>query len=111
MDWRVRGNPLWWRKTTGLGKHTLPGLSCRRFRMRAHFGLGNIKNVDSLIIKWPNGQIQTLKNVAANQTLVVNIKNALESYSWIQPKLYRQCPFKEINDSLNIHLFISKKIM
>ena len=75
----------------------------------AHFGLGNIKNVDSLIIKWPNGQMQTLKNVAANQTLVVNIKNALESYSWTQPKLSVNATFKEINDSLNIHFVHQQK--
>jgi enediyne biosynthesis protein E4 len=43
----------------------------------AHFGLGKIKTIDTVLIKWPNGKIQLLRNVAANQLLTVNIKNAV----------------------------------
>ena len=42
----------------------------------AHFGLGNRTIVDSVIIKWPNGKMQLLRNVQANQILKVDIKNA-----------------------------------
>jgi hypothetical protein len=43
----------------------------------AHFGLGNHTTIDSLRITWPNGKMQLLKNVAANQVLQVDIKNAV----------------------------------
>ena len=74
-----------------------------------HFGLGDISVVDSLIIKWPDGQMQILKNVKANQTLAVNKKNALESYSWTQSKTSGNATFEEINDSLNIHFVHQQK--
>ena len=41
-----------------------------------HFGLGAIQTIDSLIIKWPGGKTQKLKNIAANQMLVLEISNA-----------------------------------
>jgi enediyne biosynthesis protein E4 len=41
-----------------------------------HFGLGNISKIDSLKIVWPKGSLQLLKNVNANQTLIVNEKEA-----------------------------------
>ena len=37
----------------------------------AHFGLGNLKQVDEVTITWPNGKSQVLKNVKSNQTLNV----------------------------------------
>jgi hypothetical protein len=39
--------------------------------LRVHFGLGNAEKVDSLEIRWPSGQIDTLKNVKANQVIYV----------------------------------------
>lgn len=42
----------------------------------AHFGLGHHTNIDSLRVTWPDGKMQLLKNVAANQVLQVDIKNA-----------------------------------
>jgi len=36
-----------------------------------HFGLGSATIVDSLTITWPNGTVQTLSNVAADQRLTV----------------------------------------
>jgi hypothetical protein len=74
-----------------------------------HFGLGDISVVDSLVIKWPDGQMQILKNVTANQTIAVNKKNALESYSWAQPNTSGNATFEEINDSLNIHFVHQQK--
>ncbi len=44
-----------------------------------HFGLGDITQVDSLIITWPDGAQQLQTNLAANQTLTIdyqpNLKN------------------------------------
>jgi len=39
--------------------------------LRIHFGLGNAEKVDSLEIRWPSGQIDTLKDVKANQVIYV----------------------------------------
>ncbi|MBX7217027.1 MAG: VCBS repeat-containing protein [Candidatus Kapabacteria bacterium] len=37
-----------------------------------HFGLGDANTVDTITIRWPNGAVQTVANVSANQT--VNIR-------------------------------------
>ncbi len=46
---------------------------------RMHFGLGAVEELDSLIIKWPSGNHQMMKNVSANQTLQLNEKMASEN--------------------------------
>jgi enediyne biosynthesis protein E4 len=44
--------------------------------LRLHFGVGNITTIDSLKIKWPDDKVQVIKNVKANQLLVVQYKDA-----------------------------------
>jgi hypothetical protein len=39
--------------------------------LRIHFGLGKADKVDLLEIRWSSGQIDTLKNVKANQQIFV----------------------------------------
>jgi hypothetical protein len=39
--------------------------------LRVHFGLGKAEKVDSLEIRWPSGQTDTLKDIKANQVLYV----------------------------------------
>jgi enediyne biosynthesis protein E4 len=41
-----------------------------------HAGLGSRQTVDTLIITWPDGQVQRLTNVPANQTLTLRQTNA-----------------------------------
>ena len=41
-----------------------------------HFGLGNVTNIDSLIIAWPNGKMQKLIDVKPNQLLKLSEKDA-----------------------------------
>lgn len=48
----------------------------------AQFGLGKIKMVDSVVIKWYNLKKQTITNVKANHVITVNIANAKEDYSF-----------------------------
>jgi hypothetical protein len=72
-------------------------------QMHPHFGLGDVSTIDSLVIKWPAGKKQVLKNVTTNQTINVNIANAIEKYSWVQPQLAENTLFKEVTDSLGIH--------
>ena len=68
-----------------------------------HFGLGNVSKLDSLIIKWPNGKMQILKNVIANQLLKINIVNADQLYSWSKLVFAPNTLLTEITDSLGIH--------
>ncbi len=69
----------------------------------AHFGLGKISVVDSVMIKWPNGKMQLLRDVKANQVLQVNIKNAGLDYSFETERLAANSLFKDITDSVGIH--------
>ncbi|WP_018615159.1 VCBS repeat-containing protein [Segetibacter koreensis] len=71
--------------------------------IRPHFGLGNVSKVDSVVIKWPGNKEQVLRNVAANQTLTVNIKSATKEYNWNRPLFAPNTLFTEITDSLGIH--------
>lgn len=45
---------------------------------KMHFGLGNQKVLDSLLISWPNGKSQVLKQVAVDQELVLFQKEAVD---------------------------------
>ena len=39
--------------------------------LRVHFGLGKADKVDLLEIRWPSGQVDTLKDVKVNRLIVV----------------------------------------
>jgi hypothetical protein len=43
-----------------------------------HFGLGQEDTIDSIEIFWPDGKVESLKNVSANKTLEVYYENAEE---------------------------------
>lgn len=60
----VAGGKTQYREYTGqhyMGQNYIP----------VHFGLGPATNVASLTIMWPSGTVQTLTNVAVNQTITV----------------------------------------
>jgi enediyne biosynthesis protein E4 len=44
---------------------------CSQNDLRVHFGLGKAEKVDLLEIRWPSGQVDTLKDVKANQVIYV----------------------------------------
>ncbi len=46
---------------------------------KAHFGLGEIQTVDSLIVEWYYGKVTVLTNVPTNQVLVLDEKEAAAS--------------------------------
>ena len=68
--------------------------------MGAHFGLGNTKTVDSILIKWPDGKLQKLVNIKADQKLTVEQKNATQTYSWQKPSIAANALFKDVTNSL-----------
>ncbi len=41
-----------------------------------HFGLDTLKQIDSILIVWPNQKYQLIKNLAVNQSLLINKKDA-----------------------------------
>jgi len=51
----------------------------------AHFGLGECKTIDSVVVKWPNDYRQIFLNVGADQTMSANINNAHQAYTWANP--------------------------
>jgi len=60
----------------------------------AHFGLGSKESVDSLVIKWMDNTKSVLRNIDANQKLVVD-RNVETKY--YLPQLQRQDPFLDIS--------------
>ncbi|WP_419701363.1 VCBS repeat-containing protein [Mucilaginibacter sp. NFX135] len=68
----------------------------------AHFGLGKITRLDSVVIRWDNGKKQVLLNVKADQTLKVNIADAKENYNYNHPVINKSSLFKEVTTSAGI---------
>jgi len=75
----------------------------------AHFGLGAVKTIDSVIIKWQNGKKQTITETKADQLLTVNIANATGNYSFNNDVFASNTLFKEITDAVNIHFTHDEK--
>lgn len=68
----------------------------------AHFGLGQVTRLDSVVIRWQNGRKQTITNVKADQVLHVNIRDAKEPYSFDMPKVNTKSLFKEVTRSVGV---------
>jgi len=69
----------------------------------AHFGLGKVTRVDSVVIKWQNGKQQTLTNVPANQLLKVDIANAKVAYLFNTSPVNTQALFSEVTKAVGIN--------
>lgn len=69
----------------------------------AHFGLGNVTVVDSVVVIWPDLKKQVLKNVPTDQMLYVNIMDANLTHSFTGSAIATHTLFREITDSVNIH--------
>lgn len=67
-----------------------------------HFGLGAINHIDSAIVIWPSGQRQVVKQIKADQTLILSINNAVETGSNLQTQFASNTWFTEITSSLGI---------
>lgn len=62
-----------------------------------HFGLADAATIDSVRVVWPTGKQQILKNVKANQVLVLSQKNAIQNYKY---GVENQPVFKEVQSSI-----------
>jgi hypothetical protein len=45
---------------------------------RAHFGLGSVAKIDSLVVQWPDGKTQLLQNIDVDKKIIVFYKNAVD---------------------------------
>ncbi len=72
-------------------------------QIEPHFGLGNVKRVDSVVIKWQDGKEQIIKNVIVDQTLLVNKKDAKENYKWPLPVIDSNALFKDVTASVKVN--------
>jgi hypothetical protein len=68
--------------------------------MGAHFGLGDVKMIDSILVKWPDLEMQKLVNIKVNQKISVQQKNATQTYSWQTPSIATNALFKDVTNSL-----------
>ena len=48
----------------------------------AHFGLGNISSIDSIVVIWPDNKLQILHDVKTNQVLTVIQADAKDLFDW-----------------------------
>lgn len=62
----------------------------------AHFGLGKVQVVDSIVIRWYNLKKQVLQNVKTNQVLTVDIANAKIPYTWATPAKDTKAIFTDV---------------
>ncbi|MFB9842819.1 VCBS repeat-containing protein [Mucilaginibacter ginsenosidivorans] len=69
----------------------------------AHFGLGNVTAIDSVVIRWQNWKKQVLRNVKADQVLQVSIKDASEPYTFTQPAIDKKTLFSEVTRMLGVN--------
>ncbi|HLO61228.1 MAG TPA: VCBS repeat-containing protein [Bacteroidales bacterium] len=69
-----------------------------------YFGTGNHLHIDSLVVKWPDGKIQVIRNVKTNTNLVLNY-NSAEVLT--QPGIDKR-PFTDISSDLNLQ-FVHKE--
>ena len=67
-----------------------------------HFGLGKVDMIDSLVVRWPNGKMQTKRQVRSNQLLEVKIADADKTYLWEQDNDAGTSLFKEITHAAGI---------
>ena len=67
-----------------------------------HFGLGNTAKIDSLVVIWPDGKKQVIKNPAINQLVTVNIKNARPSSAFNKATTATTNLFTDITSSIGI---------
>jgi len=72
-------------------------------QLNPHFGLDTVSVIDSLIVKWPDGTMQVIMGVAANQTIKVNKKDAASRFEWGKSQQVGTSLFKDITAAAGIN--------
>ncbi|HMH23215.1 MAG TPA: VCBS repeat-containing protein [Puia sp.] len=68
----------------------------------AHFGLGKVRMLDSVVIRWYNGRQQTLRKIKANQVLGVDMADAKDPYTLQGPARADHALFREVTSAAGI---------
>ena len=45
----------------------------------SHFGVGGSKIIDSVLVEWPDGKVQTVRSIQANQVLSIDYSSAIQN--------------------------------
>jgi hypothetical protein len=53
--------------------------------LRIHFGLGEAKVMDTVIVRWPNGSTETLRNIAADAIYTITEGQGITSTQQLTP--------------------------
>lgn len=69
-----------------------------------HFGLGKAENIESIKIVWPDGNTQTISNVLANSTLIINHADAAKTEKSDDEKVSKLFKSVAIEDLMLNHL-------
>jgi hypothetical protein len=66
----------------------------------AHFGLGENDHIDSVKVIWPDQQQQVIRDVKANQRIILDYKNSTNStvdpFDFLYFKNFSKCSFKSL---------------
>ncbi len=68
----------------------------------AHFGLGNTKIIDSVVVRWTNGNVQVLKNVKANQFIKARFTDASPRTTAAPVLLTANALFREVTTAMGV---------
>ncbi len=69
----------------------------------AHFGLGTVAVVDTVLVKWPDGKMQQWLRVPANHVLTADHRDAKTPYTVVRPAIAAGAVFRDITDSIGLH--------
>ena len=69
----------------------------------AHFGLGGLTVIDTVLVKWPDGKMQLLRDVPADQIVTVDSRDAHVPFSPAREAVAAGALFRDITDSAGIH--------
>jgi hypothetical protein len=75
----------------------------------AFFGLGTVNVVDTVLVRWPGGQTELLKEVKTDQLLQVNIASAQGHFDYSKNPLAVNNLFKDVTDSLGLQFNHTEK--
>src|SRR6202012_2087938 len=75
----------------------------------AHFGLGKLTVVDTVLVKWPDGKMQQWRDLKANQVLVADPRNATLPSRIEMPSIATGALFSDITDSIRLHFSQSQR--
>lgn len=67
-----------------------------------HFGLGDAKQVDSLVVVWPDGKKQVLQDLSYGQTITIRYANA-KNEAKNEPPSTEKTMFTEVSQELGIN--------